>query len=559
MFLANPFTAALLLVAGAMFALAAYALRERVVPGALPFAGLTAGIAIWTATHAFRIASTALETYTLLANVEWLGILLAAPAWLLFTLAYTGQRERISYQLVAVLAVQPISTLFVVFTNDVHGWFRTVEFFQPAGPGLATWELTHGAAYWVTVGYVYLVVLVGSAVLVRLAVGAPQLYRGRTSAMLVGVAAPWLGTVSTLFDLQFVPGLNTGPLAFAVSMVAFGVALFGHRLFAVVPVSPTVAADAVVARMTAGVIVLDAEGRITETNRAADEVLAVAEPVGKQLSAIDEELASVAESEETRKLLLEDDGGRERYFTVEVEPLYRMGDLLIGRLLTLHDVTDRVLREQRLNVLNRVLRHNVRHETNIILGHGDLIEPTVSDAGAPHLSAMLDAADQLVDWSDRARYVERALDDVEVERRDIEVGSTIERAAERVQERYPDAAVFTPTRATERVLAHTTLEWALFELVENGVEHNDEPFPSVAVGVETSGQSVTITVADTGPGIPPDERRVLESGEETPLEHGSGLGLWLVNWTVRSAGGYVSFAENDPRGTEVRITLPRAS
>ncbi|WP_435318339.1 histidine kinase N-terminal 7TM domain-containing protein [Haloarchaeobius sp. TZWSO28] len=559
MFLANPFTAMLLAIATVMVTLAAYALRERGVPGALPFAGMTLGIACWTGIHGLRIATTDLDTYVLLANVEWVGILLVTPAWLLFTLGYTGRHDRLSSRLVGLLAVQSLATLFLIFTNDAHGWFRTVESFQPAGPGLATWELAHGPAYWVTVGYVYLVVLLGSIILLRLAVGVPQLYRGRTSAVLVGVAVPWLGTVSTLFDVRLVDGLNTGPLAFAVSMVAFSTALFGHRLFAVLPVSPTVAADAVVERMAAGVIVLDSEGRITETNQAADEVLDIADPVGSRLAAIDEELATVAEADETRKLLLEDDGGRERYFTVESEPMYRAGDLLVGRLLTLHDVTERVLREQRLNVLNRVLRHNVRHETNLIIGHGDLLEPAVADAGVPHLTALLDAADRLVDWSDRARYVERALDDVEVERCDIDVGTTIGRAVERVQERYPDASVTTPTSTTEAVLAHTTLEWALFELVENAVEHHDDPYPWVAVGVESASQSVTITVTDTGPGIPPAELRVLESGEETPLEHGSGLGLWLVNWTIRSAGGDIEFAENDPRGTEVRITLPRST
>jgi signal transduction histidine kinase len=68
-----------------------------------------------------------------------------------------------------------------------------------------------------------------------------------------------------------------------------------------------------------------------------------------------------------------------------------------------------------------------------------------------------------------------------------------------------------------------------------------------------------VSVADDGPGIPDHERAVLTDGEETALEHGSGLGLWLVHWVVERSGGRLSFAENDPRGSVVRMDLRPAS
>jgi two-component system sensor histidine kinase RegB len=49
---------------------------------------------------------------------------------------------------------------------------------------------------------------------------------------------------------------------------------------------------------------------------------------------------------------------------------------------------------------------------------------------------------------------------------------------------------------------------------------------------------------------------VLEAGEETPLEHSTGLDLWLVYWVVALSGGELAFEENDPRGTVVTIALP---
>jgi len=43
-----------------------------------------------------------------------------------------------------------------------------------------------------------------------------------------------------------------------------------------------------------------------------------------------------------------------------------------------------------------------------------------------------------------------------------------------------------------------------------------------------------------------------------PLYHGSGLGLWLINWIVKRSGGTLEFSENQPRGNVVTIELTRA-
>jgi signal transduction histidine kinase len=38
--------------------------------------------------------------------------------------------------------------------------------------------------------------------------------------------------------------------------------------------------------------------------------------------------------------------------------------------------------------------------------------------------------------------------------------------------------------------------------------------------------------------------------------HSTGLGLWLVHWTVKRSGGSLRFDPNRPRGNDVRIELP---
>ena len=76
--------------------------------------------------------------------------------------------------------------------------------------------------------------------------------------------------------------------------------------------------------------------------------------------------------------------------------------------------------------------------------------------------------------------------------------------------------------------------------------------------VTRTDEAVRIAIADSGPPIPEMERDVLgDDGEETPLYHGGGLGLWLVKLLIARSGGTITVAENSPAGNIVRIELPR--
>jgi signal transduction histidine kinase len=81
---------------------------------------------------------------------------------------------------------------------------------------------------------------------------------------------------------------------------------------------------------------------------------------------------------------------------------------------------------------------------------------------------------------------------------------------------------------------------------------------SDADGAPTAASEfVEITVADDGPGIPDIELDVLAENQETPLKHGSGLGLWLIDWLVDHLDGELTFESREPRGTIVTVRLPR--
>jgi signal transduction histidine kinase len=113
---------------------------------------------------------------------------------------------------------------------------------------------------------------------------------------------------------------------------------------------------------------------------------------------------------------------------------------------------------------------------------------------------------------------------------------------------------------SEFVLADTPLRQGIHHLITNAIEHNDsdEPYLGVRVTDSTDRQGwVSIEIEDNGPGIPTEEIKVLTAGEETALNHGSGLGLWVVNWVVTRYGGCLEFETPTEGGSLVRVKLPK--
>lgn len=75
------------------------------------------------------------------------------------------------------------------------------------------------------------------------------------------------------------------------------------------------------------------------------------------------------------------------------------------------------------------------------------------------------------------------------------------------------------------------------------------------LGREARTGRAIIEVHDDGPDIPEMELDVLTADRETALEHGSGLGLWFIEWGVGSLGGSIDF-EITSEGTTAHLRLP---
>ncbi|MUW14353.1 HAMP domain-containing protein [Halorubrum sp. CBA1125] len=197
----------------------------------------------------------------------------------------------------------------------------------------------------------------------------------------------------------------------------------------------------------------------------------------------------------------------------------------------------------RLEVFNRVLRHNLRNQLDVINSHAEALDDT------EHREAILAATETLATVGTRARRIDHILSK-DRQPTPVDLADRIEAVLDDVE--TDDVTVTTSLPDDTAVVTDAeTLTAVLRSPLENAVTYADS---SVAVSVASTDAGCTIEIADDGPGIPAVELESLAAERETSLQHSRGLGLWELKWGVDKLDGDLSFATDG--GTTVTIRLP---
>jgi len=316
------------------------------------------------------------------------------------------------------------------------------------------------------------------------------------------------------------------------------------------------------------ILVADTDGRIIDCNPAFTDLF------GYELSEIEGDTASTlfetdAEYEATIDPLEDHYGDPGSLYTAsyrkqsgQVFPgetnVFELEDAngeIQGFIGLVRDVSDRRDRIEQLQVIDRVLRHNLHNDMNVIRGYARNIEETGAPEAVEAAAKIIEAGDALLGTVDKEREITKLLSEPE-SRLPIDLAPLVSDTVAAAREAHPEARIDLEVEGCT-VSAIPSIETALAELLENAITHAESREPSVSVAVECGEATGRIIVRDDGPGIPEMEQAVLtrEAAIE-PLFHGSGLGLWLVNLIVGQCDGVLEFADNEPRGSVVSIGLP---
>jgi PAS domain S-box-containing protein len=377
----SPYALALILTAVAAGIVVLLAWRRRPAPGAWPTVFLMLAVAEWSLAYALELGSANLGAQVFWAKVQYLGIVSVPVMWLVLAVEYTGLGRWLTRRNLILLAIVPIATLLLAWTNDLHGLIWT-QVSQATVDSYLVLDLAYGAVFWVHLAFAYLMLLAGTIRFLQVLVRSPQLYRGQAGAVLVGVLTPWLGNALYVSGLSPFPSLDLTPLAFTVSGLALAWAIFHFRLLDFVPV----ARESVIRGLGDSVIVLDAQNRIVDLNPTAERLIGrstvevLGQPVDRALPGGLGAAEQYQAATEMHSEIVLGEAESQRIYDFRISPLRDRRGRLIGRVLVLHDVSEHKWTEEALRRRAVQLRTaaEVARDSTALRSLEDLLNRTVT-------------------------------------------------------------------------------------------------------------------------------------------------------------------------------------
>jgi len=299
---------------------------------------------------------------------------------------------------------------------------------------------------------------------------------------------------------------------------------------------------------------IPAEAAIEDTARMLDGIHP--DDHDRVLAAMDEAASETTEQSYENRVVRPD--GTVRWVQTRQFPLGGDGEDVTQVIGVCTDITEQKRRQEELEALNRVVRHDIRNDMQIILAWAEMLEDRVDETGEEYLRKILASGQHVVELTEIAReYLETLTGDEEMSVKPVPLRSTLRNELDRRRESYPVAEFVVVGEIPDvEVLANEMLPSVFRNLLNNAVQHNDAQAPVVEIACEREEGAVTVTVADNGPGIPDEQKEtVFGKGQRGLGSQGTGIGLYLVWTLLEQYDGTVTIEDNEPTGAVFDVRL----
>ena len=340
--------------------------------------------------------------------------------------------------------------------------------------------------------------------------------------------------------------------------------------------------EAVLSGVTAGVIGIDAEGRVTIANRTALHILDAPEGMfGAPIDAIVPQLGRIVETAmrdgrtEHRDQIIIMRGNRERTINIRVTTERASGQAH-GYVITLDDITDLVTaqRSSAWADIARRIAHEIKNPLTPIQLSAERLKRKFGKAITEDREVFDQCTDTIIrQVGDIGRMVDEFSSFARMPKPAFTEGNLSEAIREAVfliSVAQPDIDFDTdlPLEPLMGRFDARLMGQAFANIIKNATEaiaalpvaNRDKGH--IAVAGRNEGETIVVDVVDNGIGLPRENRQRLLEPYVTTREKGTGLGLAIVTKIIEEHGGRVELLDAPSvaaggRGAMIRITLPR--
>jgi len=331
----------------------------------------------------------------------------------------------------------------------------------------------------------------------------------------------------------------------------------------------------IVESLTAGLLVVDQNGRVEIFNRAARRMLDISDPAGGDyrefLRSVQPLEAAITECLTTqrpivRRSLLLIVGGKRLHFGVTVSSL--SGAEQQGAICLFSDLTNVIELEEQLRLKDALARlgeltagiaHEFRNGLATIHGYSRLLDPAALPAAyRPYVEGIRQETDTL------GQIVTNFLNFARPERTSflpVGLGRIAQRAADDLRRELPEGTTTEVTGDFADIQGDEVLLRQMFaNLVRNAAEACDasgrQPRIMIRGAMDSARRVCRVTVEDNGPGILDADRERVFQPFFTTRSRGTGLGLAVVQKIVVVHNGRVGVGASPAGGASVEIVFP---
>jgi PAS domain S-box-containing protein len=324
----------------------------------------------------------------------------------------------------------------------------------------------------------------------------------------------------------------------------------------------------IIQSVPSGVVSFDQDLKITRINHAALAMLELkeTETIGKASGEIFP--SPVREMIADRNVVLRAEtaytcnSGKRLWIGLALSPLKDSADTVIGHLLVFTNLTElkafqsqKELRD-RLSTLGEMsagIAHELRNPMAVISGYTNILSKKVDEPLKPAVAAInkeIMVMDRIIaDFLTFARPADPIFGKVDL-------AALIKSCVETIEERVQKIRITMDTPAELMIKADEVfIRQAILNLLQNAVEAMPDG-GGIKVSCSQDGESILLTLSDTGHGIPENIKDKIFLPFYTTKERGTGLGLAIVHKIIVTHGGAIS-AESSPTGTSFVISLPK--
>lgn len=329
----------------------------------------------------------------------------------------------------------------------------------------------------------------------------------------------------------------------------------------------------ILSHMGDAIFAVDAEGRVATVNTAAEKILQLSRE-----DALGHTFIEVVRDYELDALLQRClKSGEEQTGLVEIGAKRQLLGVIVtpfkgepGCLMLIQDLTEM----RKLETARRDFIANLSHELRTPIASLKALTETLREGAIDDPSVAGDFLDKMNTEADRLAQMAEELGELSriesgeapLRKESVEVSGAVARVTERLRAQADRAGLLLETQI-EPGLPHIPadgdrLEQVLLNLMHNAIKFTP-PGGKVSIMAKTDGQCLTISVADTGVGISPDDLpRVFErfyKADRARAGGGTGLGLAIAKHIVEAHQGRIWAESVEGKGSIFSFSLPLGS